>query len=268
MGAGDKEVVVYFPSGHADTSAMATSTRLATGFGFLSAQGRAVGSGRIAGVRLLPRDIPWSRFDPTPRPRSEDPATPATPKTRSYSLLVPDVGGSVTPLRRLLLQKGHTVVVMEPDFNGMSRGYDLVRDVATVCSLLARAAAEEGAGKARLGIIGFGLGASVGVLGASIAVHNHRLRLDGLRMPKHVPISLVNPIFGEPPAAAGPQLDLWRRLHQDMRRMHSRPGSARLPLVSLFGALSDADRVVLSALVSGEVRQYPGNAVATVSSVH
>lgn len=182
-----------------DSSSNPSSEPPAVGGGELAeaAHGFLTASGKVAGERLLPRDIYWRRFPPT-----------SARWSGKLVVVVPDYGecGRDWALAvDMLTAEGHCVITMDHAWRGYSegepqeqqRGYAIARDTAAVLamagSLLRRELSQHpGAG---LVAMGAGLGASAGILLALLAQANNDLSLDGVPMPANISAVLFAPVL-------------------------------------------------------------------------
>lgn len=194
--------------------------------GFLTA------SGNVDGRRIEPREIFWQRFRPSVEPRGQ------------VVVISPEFGGNGRGYYGAASQLnsfGYDVLLMDHQWAGHSEGlrgnldsgFGVARDVAAVAAYAQRIIEREYAEQADAGItlIGKNLGASVGVLAATVLNDRDLLRLDGRQMPKGINAVLVSPWLG-----AG---ESWRN---KIRKIAS-----QLPVVNQLAAPDDARGIVLDS---------------------
>lgn len=149
--------------------------------GFLTA------SAKVAGRRTEPREIFWQRFRALGAPNGH------------WVVVCPDyphTSRTAYPLAHYLNGCGYEVLLVEPGWavtairNGEAFGgvAELARDVAAAGAYAASILARSQGG--RLILLGDGLGASAGVLGAAVLSESGVLRQDGMLLPRGVALLL------------------------------------------------------------------------------
>ncbi len=159
--------------------------------GFLTA------SGSVDGKRIEPREIYWQRFRPLAQPLGQ------------MVVVSPSFGETSRDYYELALQLnrlGYDTLLMDHQWGGYSEGhldeldsgFGVARDVASVSAFAQRLMEREYEQRPRCAItlIGKGLGASAGALGAAVLNDLSLLRLDGWPMPKGVNSVLIDPWLG------------------------------------------------------------------------
>ena len=194
--------------------------------GFLTA------SGNVDGRRIEPREIFWQRFRPLVQPSGKmvviSPEFGATGR---------DYYGVASQLNAL----GYDVLLMDHQWAGHSEGtrgyldsgFGVARDVAAVTAYAHRIMQREFTDMPNGGItlIGKNLGASAGVLAATLLNDRDLLRLDGRQMPKGINSILVSPWLGS-----------GESLRNKIRKIAS-----QLPVVNQLAAPEDAQGTVLGS---------------------
>ncbi|HEY1101449.1 MAG TPA: alpha/beta fold hydrolase, partial [Myxococcota bacterium] len=136
--------------------------------------------GSIDGQTIAPRDVFVQRYAPQ---------GPASGKTIVISPGFLEDGRHHTEQAMLLSSKGHTVVVLDHQWAGLSstsnggidRGFGIARDVASVAAWAHAASPND-----TIVLLGTSMGGGAGVVGALTMNDNGRVQLDGPAMPKGI----------------------------------------------------------------------------------
>ena len=148
-------------------------------------EGLLTASGLVESRRVEPREVFWQRFKTTRKP---------TGKLVMIAPSVGETGRSYYAHALALNEMGHDVILVDQQWGGstsgsprgLDYGFDAARDVASVAAYASTWVVRE-FGQipgAELILLGMGLGATAGVLGATTLGDHGRIALDGRPMPR------------------------------------------------------------------------------------
>jgi len=160
-------------------------------------EGFCTASGVVDGRRIEPRELFWQRFKPLGSPNGR--VIVVSPR---YGL----TGRDYYDLVNVMNGEGYDVFTMDHQWAGLSEGvegtldsgYSIARDVASMVAYVSTIQDREYGpqpGGANTILVGQGLGASAGVLGANFLNSAGQLKLDGRNMPTNLSSVVLTPYF-------------------------------------------------------------------------